>query len=328
MLFSEQKWDDAREINRYIPVSGALSFESVESSLRDAENLFLLSLLGPELMEHIQQLYETSEELPYAEKTILDECRRAEANLAFWYNFTELNVRITDAGFQRQENPESSFKGLYKYQEDQLRQSFKNKGFNAMDRILYMLEHHTDKFPEFLQAPAYEERKGAYVRSALEFNERIFINSSRVVFLRLKPIMRQIEETQLQELIGSSLYIDLRKALDNGDERIMEVKTEMLRGMIGSWICHKAAAELVRQTGSLTDRGLYFVSQEAGDGNVKAEPAYQSRASETAANYDRFAAHIADVLSAYIRDNLPFYYKGSPQSAYDRDNSNHSTFFA
>lgn len=328
MLFSEAKWDDAREINRYIPVSGALSFESVESSLLDAEQLFLRPLLGQEMTDRVQSLYDSTEELEFVDKQVLDECKRAVANLAFWYNFTELNVRITDAGFQRQENAESSFKQLFKYQEDKLRESFKNKGFNALDRILYLLEHYLDRYPEYLTSAAYEDRRKAIVKSAHEFNERIFINASRVLFLRMKPIIKQIEETQLPSLIGTSLYTDFRAALDNGEENILDVKTEMLRGMICSWVCYKAAADLIRLTGSITDRGLYFVNLDKGDGNLAAEPARQERAEDEARRYDKFADHIAQVLMGYVRDNLPFYYKGGPQTAYNRDNNNHSTFFA
>ena len=47
------------------------------------------------------------------------------ANLAFWNDFDEISMRITDAGFQRQKSDNGeSFQQVYKYQEDNLRASF------------------------------------------------------------------------------------------------------------------------------------------------------------------------------------------------------------
>ena len=125
MIFSEKKWEDSDELKKFIPVSAALSFEKVESSLNDAFNLFVVPLFGEELSKKLQSIYDDPE-AKAPELLLLEECQRAIANLAFWYNYTELNIRITDQGFQRQEA--ENFKSTYKYQEDQLRSAFKNKG--------------------------------------------------------------------------------------------------------------------------------------------------------------------------------------------------------
>ena len=125
MIFSAKKWSDSDELNKFIPVSAALSFKSVESSLEDAFRLFALPLFGQELSDEIQSFYDNAD-ATQLQLDLLAECQRAVANLAFWYNYTELNIRITDQGMQRQES-DGSYKQTYKYQEDLLRSSFKNK---------------------------------------------------------------------------------------------------------------------------------------------------------------------------------------------------------
>ena len=328
MLFSAQKWNGAAELNAYIPVSSALNFESLESSLRDAENLFLLPLFGENVMIRLEELYNSSDDLNPIQRLILDEARRAEANLAFWYNFNELNTRITDQGFQRQESSDGTFKSTYKYQELQLRSIFKNKGFNAIDRLLYLLESHMDLFPEFEQSPAYEERKTAIVRSTKEFNDSCFINESRIIFLRLKPVLKQVEETLFVSIVGQVFYDNFMAALANGDETIDGVSVEKLRLMICRIVCNLSAAVLIRSTGSLTDRGLYFLNVTEGDGMMTAKPADPDYIEKEADRYESLAKIYAAALSVFIRSNLPLYYTGSPNSSYDRDNSNKSTFFA
>ena len=101
MIFSEKKWEDSDELKKFIPVSAALSFEKVKSSLEDAFRLFIIPLFGEELSEKFQNIYDDPAAGP-SDLLLLEECQRAIANLAFWYNYTELNIRITDLGFQRQ----------------------------------------------------------------------------------------------------------------------------------------------------------------------------------------------------------------------------------
>ena len=58
MVFSKEKWNNAAELNKFIPVSAALYFESVESSLMDAWRLFVVPLLGAPLAEEIVAYYQ------------------------------------------------------------------------------------------------------------------------------------------------------------------------------------------------------------------------------------------------------------------------------
>lgn len=74
---------------------------------------------------------------------------------------------------------------VYKYQEDNLRTSLRNKGFNALDELLEFLYAHIAEYPEFATSQAYQDRKSAIVRSTADVNDVCFINGSRIIFLRL-----------------------------------------------------------------------------------------------------------------------------------------------
>ncbi len=94
-------------LQEYIPVSQGLSEEQVAAPLANAYDMFIRPLIGDSLADHFRDLTKKEEEARYVpteeEKKVLELMRKATANLAFWYSFTELNTHITDQGFQRQE---------------------------------------------------------------------------------------------------------------------------------------------------------------------------------------------------------------------------------
>lgn len=325
MVFSKEKWNDAAELNQFIPVSAALYFESVQSSLEDAWRLFVLPLLGEALAEEIEAYY-IDEDPTALQLKVLNECQRAVANLAFWYNFDELNIRISDQGMQRQES-DGSFKQTYKYQEDQLKTSFKNKGFNALDRVIDLLDKHQKDFPLYEQSPAYASRKSSIVRSTAEVDANYFINNSHLIFLRLKPIFKSVEDTVLQPALGDALYQALTKALKDGTEVLGDTTTEEFRQRCASFVVLKSIAKLVRQTGSLTDRGLYFASIHEGDGNLSVRPSDRETALSLAGDLEREADTRLNLLMNFIQHYLPDFYKGRQSDVLNRDNNHKRTIF-
>lgn len=323
MLFSAEKWSESEELNKFIPVSAGLSYEKVESSLEDSFRLFVLPLFGEKLADEIQSFY-INDGVTDLQRSLLEECQRAVANLAFWYNYTELNVRITDQGMQRQES-EGTFKQTYKYQEDQLRNSFRNKGFNALDRMIEFLDLHQDDFPLYAQSPAYTRRRQAIVRSTAEVDINYFINKSHLIFLRLKPFFKVVEETILQPLLGVDLYAKLTEALKKEEKTIGGTTTEELRTRCAQFVIFKSIAELIRSTGSLTDRGLYFTQFLPGDGNLSVTPVDRETALAVVNDMERNVRAYQDLLLTFIEKTLPEFFKGRQSQVLDRDNNNKRT---
>ena len=87
-------------------------------------------------------------------------------------------------------------------------------------------------------------------------SEYIPINRSRLIFLRMKTHISFVEEIKLPSLIGSDILEDL--AANRGDEA--DVKYIKLLALLHPVIINFAAARLIKASGSLTDRGLYYTS--------------------------------------------------------------------
>ena len=278
----------------------------------------------------MEQNTEGATEREKLDSRLLEICKRANANLAFWNDFDEISMRITDAGFQRQKSDNGeSFQQVYKYQEDNLRASLRNKGFNALDELLEFLYAHIAEYPEFASSQAYQDRKSAIVRSTADVNDVCFINGSRIVFLRLQPHLKFAQEMLLQPAIGDKLYEHLIDGLVNPPEDEEARKSmERLRLACSRYIVAMAVRRLLMETGSVTDRGLYFTAVQPGEkGNEEKRPVDTERIAVQIQNLKTDADMYMTVLLRTVRSCFENFYEGDPRQIYDRDNDHKRTFW-
>lgn len=332
MIFSAEKWNNAKEIKQFMQLSTSISFEKMETPLSNAFRLFIAPMLGEEMVNILIDIYNSGRDgEAYDRKRdlqLLQLCQRANANLGMWYDFDEISTRITDSGFQRQES--DSLKPVYKYQENNLRQNFKNKGFNALDEVLAFLEKNMDAYPEFAFADAHLYGIDAIVRTTDEVNRVYFINGSRIIFLRLQTHFKFVEENVLRPALSEKLYEQLlewlRKLPDDETERL---KIEELRIKAGKVVIMQAVKRLMTETGTLTDRGLYFTSIQANKNSDDTEqPVSDERLSLQVSQAESDAQAYMTQLMKYVRRAFSELYAGNSQRVYDRDNDNKSTFWA
>lgn len=312
---------------RYVPVSKGLEAETVIPPLESAFDLFIRPLLGDDGVSALlaaAELHEWGDEVPDPVQTKwVRWALRAVSNLAFWYHYTELSVQITDQGFQRMET--ETFKPLYKYQEDALRRSFKNKGFNALDEFLSLMEQHhklVGNESVYAALPVVRDRADLLAHTRKEVDRYVFINGSYLTFLRLVPHLRSAELTDLEPVIGRELYLRLKS--NPADEQLQQLREHCVPVLSVA-----AAVALVETTGSLTDRGLYYASlQSTTSSTTQAEPVPEA---ERAMMLDRLQVTLRtykDALSRYIREELSDDFPGSPAEAFRRDNTDKHTFWA
>lgn len=327
MIFSAEKWNNSNEIRQFVQLSTTISFDKMRTPLSNAFRLFIAPLLGDAMIDKLIEIY-TNDTDSKKDLELLAHCQRANANLAMWYDFDEINARITDAGFQRQES--DTYKTIYKYQENNLRQNFKNKGFNALDEVLSFLEKNIDSYPQHTQADSYSQKKEAIVKSTNEVNRVFFINSSRIIFLRLQTHFSFVEENILQPALGEKLYEQLIKWLGElPNDKVEQLKIEELRIKAGKVVIMQAVKRLMTETGSITDRGLYFTTLQANKNSDETEqPVDRDRLSLQVTQSESDAQAYMSQLMKYVRRSFPELYKGNAQRVYDRDNDGKQTFWA
>ncbi len=326
MIFSAEKWNNSNEIRQFVQLSASVSFDKFRTPLSNAFRLFLVPLLGNEMIDLLIKIYGSG--TSKIDLELLSHCQRANANLAMWYDFDEINARITDSGFQRQES--DTYKTIYKYQENNLRQNFKNKGFNALDEVLSFLERNLESYPQYASSDSYSQKKDAIVKSTAEVNRVYFINSSRILFLRLQAHFSFVEENILQPALGEKLYEQLITSLGNFPTDKEELlKIEELRIKVGKVVIMQAVKRLMAETGSMTDRGLYFTAIQANKNSDDIEqPVADERLSLQVTQAESDAQAYMTQLMKYVRRSFPEFYNGNTQRVYDRNNDGKQTFWA
>lgn len=333
MIFSKEHFTNDRELQQLLPTSVALSWEKMEAPLRNAQDDFLLPLMGDTMMTDIETIYSKADaDRTAAEKRILHLAQKAVANIAFWVNFDALNLRITDQGFQRQQSESGNWTGAYKYQEDNLRQNFENAGMNALDALMDYLEEHISNFDHYKTSPGYLQAQKSIVHGTSEIEEVYDIHDSRIIFLRLQPVIRNVQELTLRPILGDALYQKLLGWLDDSTsftDTYTNTQFDDFRKSCCRVVVMKAIIQLMRTTGSITDRGLYFTTIQAErPGNNTDNPVSDMRLNLAVKDAERACDGYVSRLTAYINTYMVEDATGSSLHALDRDNTDKAAFWA
>jgi hypothetical protein len=152
------------------------------------------------------------------------------------------------------------------------------------------------------------------------------------VYLRLLPVIRQVQELTLQPILGDHLYEGLVGYL-KGDvpedmSGIQESVWRRLRDHSRKVVVMAAVRQLLRTTGTITNRGAYFTSVGGGGGTQNTQPVPDARLSLLIADAERAMAGYTARLTSYVRVWMPEQFGGAPLRALDRDNEQKPAFWA
>lgn len=329
MIFSEEKWNDADEMRSYIPVSNGLTFRTVQTAIQNAFGLFVRPVVGDKIVVKLQEIYdavsdisEIKEDTDIKDIRLLYYAQRANAFLAFWYDYDEMQVLIADSGVKRQES--ENVKMPYKYQELSLKNGFKQKGFDALDNLIAFLEQNLTDYPDYKESDNYTQTLDSIVWNAKEINTYYEINSSRLVYLRLKPNIRIIEDTLIAPRIGYSLYEELKIKLQ--DETPDEKYTKLREKLVPVVVLY-AIQKLLLETGSLTDRGLFFSSLKGNEGSYQShDPVSDNRITYQANKAEADAISYWILAERYLKSEFGVIPSRSNKIPH-RDNTNKKSFW-
>lgn len=271
MIFSSAKWNKGGEIRPFISVAKETPFDTLDAPLRNGFETFIRPLLGEATANELIGYYAAAAPSDL-QKRLLYLAQRANVFLSFWSNFEEMNVYIDDSGMHRQESGDK--KTMYKYQEQNLKSGWREKGFNALDDILSYLEANAATFTTFAASENFTRSKSEIVRCTQDVDDNYFIGRSRIIFMRLRPHFRIVERTIIAARLGD-VYTEMKAALSGTTEP--DAKFTKLRNSLIPVIVHYGVSRLIRETGALTDKGLFFEALRNGDDATFTSPVADNR---------------------------------------------------
>jgi len=332
MLFSKEKNPKMEEIREFVPVSSSSDFDSVAPHISNAERDYLIPLIGSDMYAKLITFYKTEivEELTEPDQKtekLLRLVQSAVIQIAYWIGFDLLNSHISDGGFKRTES--TSVKGLFKYQEENLKTYFRTNGFNGLDTALQYLEINSSDFGEFSESPAFTLLKSAFIQTTDIFNELVFINKSRLTFLRMKSHMQLIEDTEISTILGPTAFGFVKSEMVKANPA---AKVTALLAYIRKPIAFLASALLMEESGAdLTDNGLFFTSTASGFNNdTERKPSTPDRIAILVKRNRNIGNAYLDQLRSYLTANSSEWSEVTPSSGkvFRRDNTNKKTFWA
>jgi hypothetical protein len=331
MLFSKEKNPKMEEIRNFVSVTSSSTFENVVPHIANAERDYLIPVIGINMYDELVEFYEmdppetlTDVQIKMAE--LLRLAQSAVIHIAFWIGFDLLNVLVTDGGFKRTES--ESVKSLYKYQEENLKAYFRTNGFNGIDTVLQFLESNLSTFGEFALSTACTLFKTALIPKTEIFNNIVFINKSRLTFLRMKPHMQLIEDTEIATILGPVAYEYVKSEIvkESPSDKVKE-----LLPYVRKPIAFLASAYLMEESGAdLLDNGLYFSSTMAFAGNdTERKPSSSDRIAILVMRNRNIGNAFLDQLRTYLKVKAADWTDVTPSTGklFRRDNTDKKTFW-
>lgn len=331
MFFSTLDATFLTEIKEIMPSSKAIARDKLWPFIDQAERKYIYPLLEKDLYDDLQTFCNQKEEWSGGSgedethtAELLKLIRIAELNLAYLLGFNQLNVVNSASGFQRTGESEA-FKGLYKYQEENLKKDFETAGYNGLDDMLRYIEDYIEYFPEWEDSVNCTLRKTAIIKDAVTFNAICFINSSRLTFLRLQIYMQEVLDFDIIPLMGTewaSLQSELIKDFP-------AAKYSALLPVIQKPLAFLCCAKLIEKTGTLTDRGFFFEGKNSIYPDDTTKKMAEGDAALVMANsYRSTGEKYLQALAKYLVDNS-FTGTGSAEgTTFHRDNTDKKTFVA
>lgn len=290
---------NAAEMKKYLPVNVQFNFATIKPFIYQCENKYIIPLLGTPLSAKLAEYYEniTNIEVSLRDKykQLLENVQFSLIRLALFTGYDFISVQLTDGGAMAvgDEN-----KRLFKYQEQALKSSLKNDGFDFLDNVLLFLETNSDLFPDFEESSYYTKNVKSLIRTTEEFNAHYNIGSSRLVFLKMKYFIDDIEKIDLTHHLGSEFVKELIES-DRAEEKYSKILPSICR-----FVVYSAIVAGCEEFGKLpTERGLIFETSTPESGATFERPDLKSTKDYFKARGEAF------LMSAinYIKQNKSTY---------------------
>jgi len=325
-LFKPEYNTKAEEFKKFLPVNVTLSFRSIAPAIALCERKYLIPLLGEALFNKLTNFYSASKQKPVCLNELLTLCQFALIRLAFWQEYDILSVTLSDKGAI----DNAGENRLYRYQAEALKNNLKNEGFDQLDSILEFCEQHIAHFPEFSESPCHVDSGHSFIKNTKEFNSIYNINSSRLVFLKMKYFVTSVEELQLLHYLGDCFCAELLGA-DPAAEKYARIIPAVKKFVVFMSIA-EGIAELHQMP---TDRGLIFQTAIANRiSEVQYSPVSTEELERIRKEYtqkaERYMSSVIDTLKKYPTEYSTYFaFAGNnapPSKHIRRDNTNKSIF--
>lgn len=189
------------DIQAVVGVYSDLQFDQIKVFVEEVEEEEILPLLGEEFYNSLsdKDMYEG------VEAELVKRIGRPVITLAFLAAIPELNVGMSAQGLvvSKTESvvPASEVRVM------KLERSLLNNGHKRINALIRYLEKNKgEQAFSAMELPTQAEKTSYFLKNTEEFNEVVFIEKNHYVFLKLVPLMREVEMQVIESVLGDAFY--------------------------------------------------------------------------------------------------------------------------
>jgi len=203
------------DVKQYVSVNKNLTIASVQPYITQAERKYIKPILGDLLYED----YITTPPTNETELKTYNLFREASANLAWFLYLPLANVQVSDSGISVAEG--TNFKAAEWWQIRDLRRSFIEAGFNAIDESLKIMEANETIFDPWAETEGYTIFKELFVNRTDIFQRWFNINSSGRTFLSLRPYLLETHHQYFTSKFNTETLNTINEAAETVHKQVL-----------------------------------------------------------------------------------------------------------
>lgn len=192
------------EVQEFFPAALSLDIKLISPVFPDAIEKYIKPFLGKEELDALTLWYENNKEPEDAAYTeLLKYVQRALIRFAIFMSVSQLDLKMTNAGFSVTSNPNVSPASPERVRA--FKESMEKSGWDAIELLLTFLEENKADYTAWSASDAYTLATKNFVNSALEFDKTVNIDQSRLAFYRMRNTIDRVEYLKIEPVISKDL---------------------------------------------------------------------------------------------------------------------------
>lgn len=209
------------QLRDHIPASYGLDIDDLRPKLKMVEREVIIKHFPLQLYELVHDGGEND-----AQEALRDLLAEAVAHLALYHHIDVGQVQISSSGIHI--NSTDTSKTAFEWQISNLKKSALRQGWQAVESAFLLLNSTEDAELKQIweQSATYLALKNSLLPTLEVFQQFVSLDNSFMMFKKLSPLMREIQEEFITDLLGIDL---LEKLLDAPAGKYREVLTRSRR---------------------------------------------------------------------------------------------------
>jgi hypothetical protein len=306
------------QIKEHLPINASFTFDGIRPFIESVQGRYIVPYIGVVFFNELYDRYKgnDSKTLSDLDNELLYKVRKAIAHLAYLEYIPHGNVMVSDMGIHISVNEQK--KTAFQWQVEELKDSYRKHGFDAIDDFLLFLEDKREEadFALWKNGTGYTLKNQYFITSASEFSKYVNINGSRRVYMLLLPIMQRIESQFIQAITCTPMFNDMKSFLVdvlNNYPAEYENLNQFIKPAVAHMTIVRAISELAVK---MDDNGLTVFNNQSSSSktlNTKQPAMAEQLSILKQEHYDDAKSYLSQ-LEDYLTQNVAEYplYQSSP----------------